>query len=87
MLSSKLVRLPAPPAVGLGLRLLKLPMGLVTPLRNPPPNMRSLAGVTTEIRSSSSVPWVDVSIAAALSRTEGTHWSSCSLTFERGMRR
>jgi hypothetical protein len=65
---------------GLGLRLLKLPIGLVKPLRRP----GSAHGATTE--TSSPVVMDAVRISAALSRTEGTLCSSCSVVFERGMR-
>jgi hypothetical protein len=65
---------------GLGLRLLKLPIGLVKPLRRP----GSAHGATTE--TSSPVVMDAVRISAALSRTEGTLCSSCSVVFERGIR-
>jgi hypothetical protein len=63
---------------GLGLRLLILPIGLVKPLRRP----ASMQGATTAISSDTEA----VRIAAALSRTEGTLCSSCSVVFERGIR-
>lgn len=77
MLKSKLVFLvvPAPPkALGLGLRLLKLPIGLATPLIFPLPSPPTLvlAGATTLILSSSREPCEDASIEAALSSTDGT---------------
>lgn len=74
-------RIPVP--VGLGLRLLRLPMGLTKPLPGRKP--RSYAGVTTAIWSSS-MGNAEVSTAAAVSKTEGTLCSSCSVVFERGMR-
>lgn len=85
MLSSRLVLLWLT-AVGLGLLLLKLPIGLVTPLLLPVlPANNPLAGATTLILSSSSEPWDEARIAAALSSTEGTLCSSCSVAFERGV--
>jgi hypothetical protein len=65
---------------GLGLRLLKLPIGLVKPLRRP----GSAHGATTEI-SSDDVREA-VRISAALSRTEGTLCSMCSVPLLRGIR-
>jgi len=65
---------------GLGLRLLKLPIGLVNPLRRP----GSAHGATTAISSDAATEAVRIS--AALSRTEGTLCSSCSVALERGMR-
>lgn len=62
------VRTPVVP-VGLGLRLLRLPIGLAKPLLGR--TFRSHAGVTTAIWSSS-MRDADVRIAAAVSRTEGT---------------
>ena len=75
------------PMVGLGLLLLKLPMGLANPLPNMGFGMAE-AGETTEIWSD----WCSFSgfmlarMAAAESRTEGTACSSCSVVLERGMR-
>ena len=82
MFSSKLVGFPPPGLLpnGLGLRLLKLPMGLANPLVLPIVE----AGATTEIWSPSSS--IDARIEAALSRTDGTDCSSCSVALERGMR-
>ena len=86
MLSSKLVLLWLT-VVGLGLLLLKLPMGLATPLLLPVlPANNPVAGATTLILSSSREPCGEARIAAALSRTEGTLWSSCSVVLERGVR-
>jgi hypothetical protein len=65
---------------GLGLRLLRLPIGLVKPLRRP----TSRHGETTEISSEGDSE--AVRMAAALSSTEGTLCSSCSVALERGMR-
>jgi len=62
------VRMPVVP-VGLGLRLLRLPIGLAMPLLGR--TGRSHAGVTTAIWSSS-MQDADVRMAAAVSRTEGT---------------
>jgi hypothetical protein len=75
-----LVRLPTLPVVGLGLRLPWLPMGLVTPL------LVMGHGATTLILSSSRADVDDARMVAALSRTEGTLCSSCSVVFERGVR-
>lgn len=93
-LNKRLVRGPAaelheptlrtPVPVGLGLRLLRLQFGLAKPLPVGR-NGRSQAGVTTAIWSSS-IGDADVSMAAAVSRTEGTFCSSCSVVLERGMR-
>jgi len=44
------------------------------------------AGATTLIQSSSRAEVDDARIAAALSSTEGTLWSSCFVCFERGVR-
>jgi hypothetical protein len=79
ILNNKLVRFPTLPIVGLGLRLPYPLMGLVNPLLH--------AGATTLILPLSSTEWAgDASMAAALSRTEGTLWSSCSVVLERGVR-
>lgn len=86
MLNSKLVRLPTLPIVGLGLRLPLLPIGLVRPLLVLRATVAVGAGATTPIRSSSSEVGGSTRIAAALSRTEGTLWSICSVVFERGVR-
>ena len=69
-------------AVGLGLRLPKLPMGLAKPLlaRGEPPKG---AGATME---TSLVLGADARMAAAESSTEGTECSICSVVLERGMR-
>jgi hypothetical protein len=82
MLSNKLLTCAAdgPLSKGLGLRLLKLPIGLVNPLRRP----ASRHGATTAISSEGESE--AVRIAAALSSTEGTLCSSCSVVLERGMR-
>lgn len=70
---------------GLGLRLRKLPIGLANPL------LRSLSkvdetGETTATWSPMSTSSIPAKIVAALSRTEGTEFSSCSVPFERGIR-
>lgn len=75
------VRIPK----GLGLRLLKLPIGLAKPLLRPIGSNIEVAGATTEIWSPES-PSIPARIAAALSRTEGTDCSSCSVVLDRGMR-
>jgi hypothetical protein len=68
-----------------GLGLLELPIGLAKPLRLP---IRPFAGVMTETLETSSSGAVEevVRIAAALSRTDGTLSSSCSVVLARGMR-
>jgi hypothetical protein len=71
---------------GLGLRLLKLPIGLANPLLLPPYGSPALAGVTTEILSPDSGSWRPVRMVAAESKTEGTESSSCSVAFALGMR-
>ena len=82
MLSNKLLTCAAdgPFPNGLGLRLLRLPIGLVNPLRRP----ASRRGEMTEISSAGEREAVRIS--AALSSTEGTLCSSCSVALERGMR-
>ena len=70
---------------GLGLRLLKLLIGLANPL------LRSLsiagdAGEMIETWSSRLMFSRPAKIAAVLSRTEGTTFFSCSVPFEWGMR-
>lgn len=69
--------------VGLGLRLLSLEMGLVKPLWLDSREMG--ATMETESRPSSSEV-EEAKISAALSRTEGTDWSSCSEFLPLGMR-
>lgn len=74
---------------GLGLRLLKLPIGLANPLLLPAygsPKLDALAGVTTEIWSPESGSCSPVRIVAAESKTEGTDSSSCSVALARGIR-
>jgi hypothetical protein len=68
-----------------GLGLLELPMGLAKPLLLP---ARPLAGVITAMLLTSSLDEADgeVRMAAALSRTDGTLSSSCSVVLERGIR-
>ena len=70
---------------GLGLRLLKLPIGLVNPLLWPLSKVGE-AGETTATWSPTSTSSKPAKIDAALSRTEGTEFSSCSVPFERGIR-
>jgi hypothetical protein len=88
LLCAALARLPI---VGLGLLLLKLPIGLAKPL--PPKDGEEFGrrdvGDTTVIWSDwcdSSSGVIPARIAAAESRTEGTECSSCSVVFERGIR-
>lgn len=69
------------PWAGLGLRLLKLPMGLAKPL--PGNDVGYGAGATT---ATSFAFWIDVRIAAAESRTDGTECSMVSVVFDRGIR-
>jgi hypothetical protein len=71
--------------IGLGLRLLKLPIGLAKPLFRPLSKTGD-AGETTATWSPTSMSSIPAKIAAALSRTEGTEFSSCSVPFERGIR-
>ena len=75
---------------GLGLRLLICEIGEVKPLLGPRDRggrVSSGIGATTAIVSMpSTVSTSAVSISAALSRTDGTDWSSCSVNFPRGMR-
>jgi hypothetical protein len=69
-----------------GLGLLELPMGLAKPLLLP---ARPLAlGVITAMLLTSSLDEADgeVRIAAALSRTDGTLSSNCSVVLARGIR-
>jgi len=78
---SKLAALPPPPGLVpnvLGLRLLKLPMGVANPL------VLSMldAGARTEIYSA--LPPMEAMMAAALSRTDGTDCSNCSVVLGRG---
>lgn len=73
-------------ALGLGLLLLSCDIGEVNPLP-PPPNGSSDRGATMAMASSASLSSESaVRISAALSRTVGTAWSSCSVNFPRGMR-
>jgi hypothetical protein len=85
MLSSRLFLLAEREPRGLGLRLRRLPIGLVNPLR-----LRSkieVAGASTATRSSPrSSSCSPVRISAALSRTDGTDWSRCSVALARGIR-
>ena len=72
-------------ALGLGLLLLNCEIGEVNPLL--PPNGSRDSGATIEIESRASLSSVSaVRISAALSSTVGTHWSSCSVSFPRGIR-
>lgn len=77
---------------GLGLRLLKLPMGLANPLLVPRARMESNAGLvdagaTTATWSTDSPESSRVArMEAALSRTDGTECSSCSVPLALGMR-
>jgi hypothetical protein len=74
---------------GLGLRLLKLPIGLANPLLLPAyesPKLDALAGVTTAIWSPDSGSWSPERMVAAESKTEGTESSSCSVVLARGIR-
>ena len=70
---------------GLGLRLLKLSMGLANPLLRPLSKVGE-AGETTATWSPRSTSSKPAKIEAALSRTEGTEFSSCSVPLERGIR-
>jgi hypothetical protein len=63
---------------GLGLRLLRLPIGLAKPLRRPVSKQGATIAISSGIEAAR--------ISAALSRTDGTLCSSCSVVFERGMR-
>lgn len=98
MLSNKSVRGigPGPVATrrpsGLGLRLLKLPIGLANPLLVPLARIKSSAG---EVDAGATIDtWSAVSpdssrVArrdAALSRTDGTEYSSCSVPLALGIR-
>ena len=71
---------------GLGLRLLKLPIGLANPLLLPAYWSPDVAGVTTAIWSPASGSWMPVRMVAAESSTEGTDSSNCSVVLARGMR-
>lgn len=98
MLSNKSVRGigPGPVATrrpsGLGLRLLKLPIGLANPLLVPLARIESSAGEVdagATIDTWSTVSPVSSRVArreAALSRTDGTEYSSCSVPLDLGMR-
>jgi len=69
-------------AVGLGLRLLKRDDGLPNPLREVAVSSGlGCAGATTATTESSG----DARTVAALSKTEGTEYSSCSVAFPRGI--
>lgn len=80
---------PPPAAVripnGLGLRLLKLPIGLANPLLRPMTSKLMVAGETIATWSPASLSSKLVRTEAALSRTEGTACSSCSVPFARGI--
>lgn len=72
---------------GLGLRLLIWEMGEVKPLLPPRPRDSKGMGATMAIESITSLSSMsDVRISAALSSTDGTDWSSCSVSLPRGMR-
>lgn len=82
-LASMLRRFEVP--LGLGLRLLICDIGEVKPL--PPPWSSKGTGATMAIESMPSLSSTSsVRISAALSKTVGTDWSSCSVCFPRGMR-
>jgi hypothetical protein len=90
MLRSKLLLFVCwilPPMLGLGLLLLKLPIGLAKPLLRPMyvwSKLADCAGASTETWSEWSVS--SARMAAAASRTDGTECSSCSVVLERGIR-
>lgn len=72
---------------GLGLRLLKLPIGLAKPLLRPTIESNTeFAGETTATSLATSSVSILARIAAALSNTEGTDCSSCSVPLARGIR-
>jgi hypothetical protein len=70
---------------GLGLRLPKLPIGLANPLLWPLSKLGGLKQETTATWSPTSTSSKSVKTEAALSRTKGTEFSSCSVPFERGI--
>jgi hypothetical protein len=70
-----------PTLEGLGLLLLRLPMGLAKPLLRSTRSWREAAGETT---ATSSFP-TPARMVAALSKTDGTDCSSCSVPLERGI--
>jgi hypothetical protein len=68
-------------AVGLGLRLLRRDVGLARPLRDVAASSGlGIVGAITATESSG-----DASTVAALSRTDGTAYSICSVAFPRGI--
>lgn len=85
---ARLLRFDIP--LGLGLRELIWEIGEVNPLRGPSErggrDSKGM-GATTAMESMTSLSSTSaVRISAALSSTDGTDWSSCSVNFPRGMR-
>ena len=74
-------------AVGLGLRLLIWEIGEANPLAPPRPSVSKGTGATMAMESMTSLSSMsEVRISAALSSTDGTDWSSCSVSLPRGIR-
>jgi len=67
---------------GLGLLLLRLPIGLAKPLLRSTTSRMDAVGETTETSSSLPIP---ARMVAALSKTDGTECSSCSVVLARGI--
>lgn len=76
------------PRMGLGLLLLRLPIGLANPLPACLWGWRAsnVVGEGATTATSSSAGREEVMTSAALSRTEGTACSSCSVALARGIR-
>lgn len=76
---------PALEPTGLGLLLLRLPMGLAKPLLRSKTSRMDAAGETTATSFATSSLPIPIRIVAALSKTEGTECSSCSVVLARGI--